>query len=465
MPHQTWLVILSLCALTVPTWSSYVYVSVLTRSQELTWTAIGGVNVTNTSELVGTYQFTRNNETQGENVSSVGTGNGSVSQLPAECLQRQSNYLGTVWIFCCNQNQTTINEFWYRGHGYNHSKENCTSPLVTYLQTMCGLWKNRTDANKTFDKATLSESEVRCIVSQNYSINDTIKHYNETGLSRDDQKTYRDRFPHNSTCSLTEALIVDELKSFIAMSKLLMLTIEGLSFVAVAIFATIVLLRYYYWNKPPCAWMVPRSPRGADCEEIVIESKAEQTESGEDDTAPNSPAEPENTETTPILSASMKPHRDKPPAVPPKPTTFTIDAAKLAQKPPLPPKPKPKSLVFQYPSPRSATKSAKATKSPKVFTFNDHDIRKHREEITKSRVLYPAQQPTTPVDSVLTPLLPPPPPGPSIRRVSGSPRVPVMIPWDITQPTSPMSINPWTQRDRPLPSELDPWALKANRWL
>ncbi|QQL09836.1 Ba36 [Baboon cytomegalovirus] len=464
MPHQTWLVILSLCALTVPTWSSHVYVSVLTRSQELTWAAIGGVNVTNTSLLVKTYNFTPGNVTKNETVSSVGNSNGNVSELPAECLKRNSDYLGTIWIFHCNDTEMTVDEFWYRGDGYDHSQQNCTSPLVSYLKTMCDLRRNHTSANKSFEQNPLTAPTLRCIVPETYSINDTIKHYNQTGLSRDDQKTYRDRYPQNNTCSLTEALIVDELKSFIAMSKLLMLTIEGLSFVAVAIFATIVLIRYYYWNKPPCAWMLPRSPRRADCEEIVIESKAEQTESGED-TAPNSPSEPENTETTPILSASMKPHRDKPPAVPPKPTTFTIDAAKFTQKPPLPPKPKPKSLVFQYPSPRSATKSAKATKSPKVFTFNEHDIRKHREEITKSRVLYPAQQLTTPVDSVLTPLLPPPPPGPSIRRVSGSPRVPVMIPWDITQPTSPMSINPWTQRDRPLPSELDPWALKANRWL
>ncbi|AKI29796.1 membrane protein UL20 [Mandrillus leucophaeus cytomegalovirus] len=463
---RTWLALLTLWALTVPACrTSYVYVSVLTSSYGPTWTAIGEVNVTNTSELSTTHRFIPGNITNCENVSPVDNGNGSVSQLPAECLRRVSGYLGTIWILKCNESRTKIENFWYRGEGYDHS-QNCTSPLVNYLQTMYSIWKNRTDANK-FTQKQLTALEVRCLVPETYSINDTIKHYNDSSLSREHQQLYRQRYPENHTCSLTEALILDELQRFAAISKMLMVMIEGLSFIMIAMFSTIVLVKFYYCNKTPCSCMLPRNPRRNTCEDIVIESKAEQPESGED-TAPSSPTEPESTETTPIMSASYKPYTQKPPDVPPKPTTFPTDATMPTWKPVIPPKPKPTSLAFQFPAPKpETTNPAKAINSPKVFTFNEQDIQKHKEETTKKRkVIYPSHQPATPADSVLTPLLPPPPGIAPPRRIgSGSPRVPMMIPWDNTRSPSPTLISSWAQRNQSLPSELDPWELKANRWL
>ncbi|AEV80385.1 membrane protein UL20 [Cercopithecine betaherpesvirus 5] len=448
---------LALCLLAVPLQGTYVYVSVLTRSHGLTWTAIGGVNVTDdTSSLESTYQFNLNNVTT-ENVSTVTTGNGSATELPTECLTRTDNYVGTIWIFNYDVNQT-LDKFWYLGNGYNHSNDSCTSPLVNYLQSMYSIWND--SSTNTSRKDHLSNSEVRCVIPETYSINETVYKYNNTTINTENRRPFHQLFPHLHTCSLFEALAFDELQDYAELSKFWLTIIQSISLIGVVIVGFVIWARFHCCSKTPCVWMEPRHEDcEAACKEVVIED-LKQTDS-EGDTAPNSPSEHDSTETTPILSASHKPSSKTPPAVSPKPTTSTG-----TKKPIVPPKPKPKPkpTMLQFPAPKSASTTPMNIQSPKVFTFNDHDIRKHKEEMgtedTKPRIIHHTEDRTPPVDSVLTPLLPPPPPAP--RRISTS-RVPVMIPWDNTQ--SPAKMSPWKDTCESLPTELEPWEFRPRRWL
>ncbi|QQL10176.1 Ja36 [Japanese cytomegalovirus] len=428
--------------------SDYVYVSVLTRSQGLTWTSIGGVNDTEISNL-SNYSFNQDNATTTNNSSN---GNGSVSQLSEGCLTRTETYVSTIWIFNCTKD-TSVTDFWYLGNGYNQSDDTCKSSLATYLSSMCNIWTNYSNGNES-RQDHLNTSEVRCILPESYSVNTTIHQYNDTELESRGQK-YHQLFPLQHTCSLVEALAFDVIQNYVYISRLCWNIAQIIALLCIVTVSLVVWIRYQYCGKTPCMCLLPPNVSVVPtCQDVIVETNVNQPE--EDNTSLNSPVEPEeSSEITPILSASAKPCIQKP-SVPPKPPTVSsqFKVMHALNKPCMLPKPPPKPAPLQ--SPKSD-----------VFTFDDQDIQKHKEEMSQQqvkpkRIPVLARPPTTTTLTRTTdaPRLPPPP-----RQATFSPRAPTMIPWDRKSQMSPVEYSSWRQQAESLPAELDPWNVNPNRWL
>ncbi|APT39943.1 Rh36 [macacine betaherpesvirus 3] len=428
--------------------SDYVYVSVLTRSHGLTWTSVGAVNETDANNL-SNYSFTQTNVSDSNNSSN---GNGSVTELSANCLLRSNAYVSTIWIFnCTNDTTPTMTEFWYFGHGYNHSNESCKSSLVNYLNSMCTIWTNYSDGANSSRKDHLSTTEVRCVLPESYSVNTTIHQYNDTNTESEDQgQKYHEMFPIQHTCSLVEALAFDAIESYVYISRLCWNIAQILALLCIVTVSLVVWIRFQYCGKIPCMCLLPPNVSAVPtCQDVIVEN-INQTE--EDKTSLNSPVEPESSEITPILSASEKPCVQKP-SVPPKPPTVSsqFKVMHALNKPCMLPKPPPKPTSLQSPK-------------PEVFTFDEQDIQRHKEEISKQvkpmRIPVLAHPTSTLTRTTHAPRLPPPP-----RQATFSPRAPTMIPWDRKSQMSPVEYSSWRQQSESLPAELDPWNVNPHRWL